>query len=133
LKKILLTLLAISAIVNADVTNVVVDKVFLSKPIKIIDIRTPTEWAETGIIKGAYPIMFFNEKGDANTDAFLAKLNKVVKKNETFAIICRTGNRTTYIAPFLGEKNYNVINLKGGMMKLIQDGYRPTPYRALSR
>ena len=73
--------------------------------------------------------MFFNEKGEANTDAFLAKLNKVVKKNEKFAIICRTGARTTSIAPFLDEKDYNVINLKGGMMKLIQEGYKPTPYR----
>ncbi len=131
MKKILLTILAISAIVNADVTNIEVNKAFLAKPIKIIDIRTPAEWAQTGIIKGAYPIMFFNEKGEANTDAFLVRLNKVVKKNEKFAIICRTGARTTSIAPFLDEKDYNVINLKGGMMKLIQEGYKTTPYRAL--
>jgi rhodanese-related sulfurtransferase len=133
LKKILLTILAISAIVNADVTNVVVTKAFLNKPIKIIDIRTPAEWAQTGIVKGAYPIMFFNEKGEAKEDAFLVKLNKIVKKNETFAIICRTGSRTTAIAPFLDGKDYNVINLQGGMMKLMQDGYRPMHYRVSNR
>ncbi|MBN2721688.1 MAG: rhodanese-like domain-containing protein, partial [Campylobacterales bacterium] len=83
------------------------------------------------IVKGAYPIMFFNEKGEAKEDAFLVKLNKIVKKNETFAIICRTGSRTTAIAPFLSdEKDYNVVNLQGGIMKLMQDGYKPVPYRA---
>ncbi|MGW8169560.1 MAG: rhodanese-like domain-containing protein [Sulfurovaceae bacterium] len=130
MKKIMLFMLALVGISNADVTNVMVTKAFLNKPIKIIDIRTPAEWAQTGIVKGAYPIMFFNEKGEAKEDAFLVKLNKIVKKNETFAIICRTGSRTTAIAPFLDQKDYNVINLQGGMMRLMQDGYKPMPYRA---
>ncbi len=133
MKKIMLFMLALLGISNADVTNVAVTKAFLNKPIKIIDIRTPAEWAQTGIVKGAYPIMFFNEKGEAKEDAFLVRLNKIVKKNETFAIICRTGSRTTAIAPFLDQKDYNVINLQGGMMKLMQDGYKPVPYRVSSR
>jgi len=131
MKKILLAISAISAIANADITNVVATKSFLAKPIKIIDIRTPAEWAQTGIVKGSYPIMFFNDKGEAKPDAFLVQLNKVVKKNEKFAIICRTGSRTAAIAPFLSdEKDYNVINLQGGIMKLMQEGYKPVPYRA---
>ena len=131
MKKILLAISAISAIANADTTNVVATKSFLAKPIKIIDIRTPAEWAQTGIVKGSYPIMFFNDKGEAKPDAFLVQLNKVVKKNEKFAIICRTGSRTAAIAPFLSdEKDYNVINLQGGIMKLMQEGYKPVPYRA---
>ncbi len=130
MKKILLAISAISAIANADITNVVATKSFLAKPIKIIDIRTPAEWAQTGIVKGSYPIMFFNDKGEAKPDAFLVQLNKVVKKNEKFAIICRTGSRTAAIAPFLSdEKDYNVINLQGGIMKLMQEGYKPVPYR----
>jgi len=133
MKKILLAIAMLSAIANADVTNVVATKAFLSKPIKIIDIRTPAEWAQSGIVKGSYPIMFFNEKGEAKEDAFLVQLNKIVKKNETFAIICRTGSRTTAIAPFLDEKDYNVINLQGGIVKLIQEGYTPVPYRASRR
>ncbi|MDD3774867.1 MAG: rhodanese-like domain-containing protein [Sulfurovaceae bacterium] len=131
MKKILLAISIISAIANADITNVVATKSFLAKPIKIIDIRTPAEWAQTGIVKGSYPIMFFNDKGEAKPDAFLVQLNKIVKKNEKFAIICRTGSRTAAIAPFLSdEKDYNVINLQGGIMKLMQEGYKPVPYRA---
>ena len=30
---------------------------FLTKNIKIIDIRTPEEWRETGIVNGSYTIM----------------------------------------------------------------------------
>ncbi|MDY0195119.1 MAG: rhodanese-like domain-containing protein [Sulfurovaceae bacterium] len=130
MKKIFLLFSILTLLIHADVTNVVATKAFLNKPIKIIDIRTPAEWAQSGIIKGSYPIMFFNEKGEAKEDAFLVQLNKIVKKNETFAIICRTGSRTTAITPFLDEKDYNVINLQGGIIKLIQEGYKPVPYRA---
>lgn len=128
MKKILLALLATMALANADVTNVVASKAFLGKNIKIIDVRTPGEWASTGIIKGAYPVMFFDERGEAKEAAFRAKLNKIIKKNEKFAIICRTGARTTAIAKML-DNDYDIINLQGGMSKLMQDGYKPVPYK----
>lgn len=128
MKKILLAFLATIALANADVTNVVASKAFLGKNIKIIDVRTPGEWASTGIIKGAYPVMFFDERGEAKEAAFRAKLNKIIKKNEKFAIICRTGARTTAIAKML-DNDYDIINLQGGMSKLMQDGYKPVPYK----
>ncbi len=128
MKKILLALLATMALANADVTNVVASKAFLGKNIKIIDVRTPGEWASTGIIKGAYPVMFFDERGEAKEAAFRAKLNKIIKKNEKFAIICRTGARTMAIAKML-DNDYDIINLQGGMSKLMQDGYKPVPYK----
>lgn len=128
MKKILLALLATIALANADVTNVVASKAFLGKNIKIIDVRTPGEWASTGIIKGAYTIMFFDERGEAKEAAFRAKLNKIIKKNEKFAIICRTGARTGAIAKIL-DNDYDIINLQGGMSKLMQEGYKPVPYK----
>ena len=128
MKKILLAFLATIALANADVTNVVASKAFLGKNIKIIDVRTPGEWASTGIIKGAYPVMFFDERGEAKEAAFRAKLNKIIKKNEKFAIICRTGTRTMVIAKML-DNDYDIINLQGGMNKLMQDGYKPVPYK----
>ncbi|MDD5359708.1 MAG: rhodanese-like domain-containing protein [Sulfurovaceae bacterium] len=128
MKKILLALLAIMALANADVTNVVASKAFLGKNIKIIDVRTPGEWASTGIIKGSYPVMFFDERGEAKEAAFRAKLNKIIKKNEKFAIICRTGARTTAIAKIL-DNDYDIINLQGGMVRLMQEGYKPVPYK----
>ncbi len=110
--------------------NIEASAEFVQKDIKIIDIRTPSEWKETGIVKDSYTIMFFNEKGAYDVDDFLAQLNKVVKKDEQFALICRTGSRTSMIAQFLSkELGYDVINLTSGIMKMIKDGYKTTPYK----
>ena len=102
---------------------------FAEKNIKIIDIRTPAEWKETGIVKGSYTIMFFDEQGNFYRD-FLKELDKVVKKDEPFALICRVGSRTGMVSEFLSEKlGYKVINLKGGIMKMIHEGYKTVPYQ----
>ena len=128
--RILFGLLITATALMAELQNVWVTKDFLKKDIKIIDIRTPGEWKETGIVKGVHTIMFFDEKGKFNVEEFLVKLNKVVKKDEQFALICRTGSRTAEIAKFLSDQlGYNVINLGGGMMKLKHEGYKPVPYK----
>jgi len=128
--KILLSLILTSSLSFASLENMEASPTSI-KNIKIIDIRTPAEWRETGIIKNAYTIMFFDEKGGYDVDKFISKLNKVVKKDEKFAIICRTGNRTTTIADFLANKlGYNLVNLKGGVVNLIKKyGYKLTPFK----
>jgi len=126
---ILVMILAISSLFG-QLEQILVTENFLEKDIKIVDIRTPPEWKQTGIVKGSYTIMFFDEKGGYDMKHFLSELNKIVKDGEKFALICRTGSRTTVIAPFLSQKlGYNVVNLKGGIEKLIKEGYRPSPYR----
>ena len=130
MKKIILGLLLLSLSLFAEVTDVVVTPEFVnSTKMKIIDIRTPEEWRETGIVKGAYTLTFFNKNGDYDIYSFLNSLNKIVKKDEKFALICRTGSRSKMVSNFLGNKlNYHVVNLKGGLMKLLQDGYKTQPY-----
>ena len=113
----------------AEFKNVVVSPKFLNNNIKIIDIRTVAEWKETGIIKGAYTIEFFDENGKFDIPKFRKSLDNVVKKGEQFALICRVGSRTGEVSRYLAsEFNYNVINLDGGMVKLYRDGYRPVKY-----
>lgn len=130
MKKILFGLLFTGSMLLASLQNVLVTPKFVDKKIKIIDIRTPAEWKETGIIKDAYTITFFDEQGNFNIENFLKKLNMAVKKDEQFALICRTGSRTTMVSQFLSDKlGYKVINLKGGIMKIIQEGYKTVPYR----
>ena len=127
--KILFGLLLFATSLFAELQNVWVTKDFLNKNIKIIDIRTPAEWRETGIVKGSIPIMFFDEQGNYDVPKFLKALNKVVKKDEQFALICRVGSRTGMVSEFLSkDMGYKVINLKGGMMKLISEGYKPVQY-----
>ena len=100
----------------AEVRNSYITQEILNSNIPIVDVRTPPEWRETGLLKGAIPIMFFNQRGDYNVNAFLSELNKKVDTTKPFALICHTGSRTSMIAPWLSkELHYNVINLKGGM------------------
>lgn len=130
MKKILLVLLFAGTMLMAELQQVWATPSFANKKIKIIDIRTPSEWKETGIVKDSYTIMFFDEQGNFDVENFIAKLNRVVKKNEPFAIICRTGSRTTMVGQFLADKlGYKVINLKGGIMKMMQEGYKTVRYK----
>ena len=132
MKKILVIVAFLTSMLSAQLQQVVVSKSFLdnNKDLKIIDIRTLPEWKETGIVKGSYTIEFFNQQGGYDVNKFTAELNKVVKKGEKFAIICRTGSRTSAIASFLSDKlGYNLINLKGGITKLIREGYKTQAYK----
>ena len=130
MKKIVLGILVFSAFLFAEVQHITVTPDFFKKEIPVIDIRTSAEWKQTGIVKGAHTIMFFDERGAYNVDDFLAKLNKVIKKDQPFALICRTGSRTAMISDFLDkELGYQVINLQGGMVELIRSGYQPALYQ----
>jgi len=130
LKKTIFALLLLATSLMAELTQVWATPEFAEKNIKIIDIRTPAEWKETGIIKDSYTITFFDERGNFNVANFLKQLNSVVKKDEQFALICRVGSRTGMVSEFLSEKlGYKVINLKGGIMKMIHDGYKTVPYK----
>lgn len=130
MKKIVFGFLITLSALMAELQQVWSTPDFTQKNIKIIDIRTPSEWKETGIVKDSYTIMFFDEQGNFYVPAFLKELNKVVKKDEQFALICRVGSRTGMVSEFLSEKlGYKVINLKGGIIKMIQEGYKTVPYQ----
>ncbi|HFQ61965.1 MAG TPA: rhodanese-like domain-containing protein [Epsilonproteobacteria bacterium] len=130
LKKIIIGVAILATSLVAEVQQVWATPEFTHKNIKIIDIRTPAEWKETGIVEHSYTIMFFDERGNFNLKNFLTRLNKIVKKDEPFALICRVGSRTGMVSKFLSEKlGYKVINLKGGITKMIKEGYKTVPYK----
>ncbi|OHD97311.1 MAG: sulfurtransferase [Sulfurimonas sp. RIFCSPHIGHO2_12_FULL_36_9] len=131
MKKIALSLLLVSASLFAAITNEEASQGLISSNIPIVDIRTPGEWKETGLLKGSIPIMLFDEKGNYDLKDFLEKLNKVVDTKKQFAIICRTGSRTSVLAPFLSQKlNYDVINIKSGIVYAKQLKLPILPYQA---
>ena len=123
-------LLLLGSMLSAKVTNTPVTIAFIEEnKMKIIDIRTQGEWANMGIIKDAYLLTFFDEQYHFNAPKFLKELDKIVEKDEQFAIICNTASRTQQVSNFLSKKhNYNVVNLTGGMMKLYRDGFKPEFY-----
>lgn len=102
---------------------------FFSKDITIIDIRTEAEWRQTGIVAGSRTITFFDENGSYDLATFLQQLDRVVNRNEEFAIICRSGRRTRVAAQILTKKGYKVIDLKGGVQYLPKIGIELVPYQ----
>jgi rhodanese-related sulfurtransferase len=114
----------------ASVTNQYLTQELINSKTPIVDIRTTSEWRETGVVKGAIPIMFFNEKGEFNIKGFLAELNKKVDTTKPFALICRTGSRTKMVSEFLSNKlGYTVINLQGGILYAKSKNLPILPYK----
>lgn len=83
--------------------------------ITLIDIRTPPEWKETGIARGAKLVNMLHPQG---APGFTNALLEQVKGDRTapIALICRTGNRTTQVQRYLQNQGFTqVYNVKEGM------------------
>lgn len=83
--------------------------------ITLIDIRTPPEWRDTGIAKGAKQVNMLHPKG---AQGFVDQLLGEVKgdRNAPIALICRTGNRTTQVQNYLQSVGFTqVYNVPEGM------------------
>ncbi len=129
MKKIMLLLMLAVSFVWAELRQVDASEAIVKSGIQIVDIRTKPEWQETGVIKDSILITFFDEQGRYDVQAFMNELNKHVTKDKEFALICRTGNRTSMVSEFLSKQGYKVINLQGGIKRLISQGYAPSAYK----
>ena len=71
--------------------------------IKIIDIRRPQEWAETGVVEGSVKATAFDASGRL-LNSFVETLRQTVQPDEEFIVICRTGNRTAMLSNWLATR-----------------------------
>ncbi|TVO58766.1 rhodanese-like domain-containing protein [Denitromonas halophila] len=81
--------------------------------VPVVDIRTAPEWQQTGIVPGSHLLTFFDKRGEAEPEAWLARLQAIAKPGQPVVLICRSGNRSTVVSRFLTEnagytKVYNV-------------------------
>ncbi len=91
----------------------------------LIDIRTPMEWMQTGVVPGSHLLTFFDEYGNYNIDQFMQEFKKLVPTTDTpFVLICRTGSRTATVGNFLANQlGYsNAMHLAGGIYAWSADG-----------
>ncbi len=121
MKKLLLAILIFSTSLFAGVKDLDIEKFEKAKKegIPVIDIRTPSEWRETGIIDGSHTIMFFDPSGRYDLKSFLEQLSRLgIDKNSPFVLVCRSASRTKMLGDFLSDKmGYkNVYELKGGIL-----------------
>ncbi len=116
---IILTLLLSSTLyakfINLNPTQV---QKKIDQEVLLIDIRTPEEWRETGIVPTSKKMMFFSPDGTYDVQGWLNKLSTLVKdKNTPIVLICRTGSRTKILGDFLSKqvKFTNVFHLEHGI------------------
>ncbi|MEE9424576.1 MAG: rhodanese-like domain-containing protein [Methylococcales bacterium] len=91
----------------------------------VIDVRTPEEWDETGVIPGAKKAMFFNQQMQPVEDEFLKEINKITNNTDKPVVLyCRSGGRSGKAANLLAEKTVlkNVYSLDGGIKQWLAEG-----------
>lgn len=81
--------------------------------LKLIDIRSPAEWRETGVAPGSGKVDFY--KGPQTVAEYILR-ETGGDKNAPIALICRTGNRTTTAQKYLQGIGFTqVYNVREGM------------------
>lgn len=104
------------------------------KGVVLIDIRTPMEWKQTGVVPGSKLLTFFDEYGNYNIDSFMQEFQKLVPTIDTpFVLICRTGSRTATVGNFLANQmGYtNAMHLSGGIFAWHSDGNGFEPVKSI--
>ena len=119
MKKILLMIAVLGTSLFADFKTVDANafEKLMVKGYPTIDIRTPMEWKQTGIIKGAHKMMFFTPKGQPDLVQWFFELGHLVKdKKEPILLYCAHANRSKTLAEGLTQMGFeNVYELKGGI------------------
>ena len=111
-------LLLVSLGVHAEIINI--DNAELTrlqaKGVPVIDIRTPEEWRDTGVIKGAR-LLTFSFGGGFDKAGWLKQEQQVVKPGEPVVLICRSGRRSKAVADYLESQSVKgtIYNASGGM------------------
>ena len=84
--------------------------------VPVVDIRTPEEWRDTGVIKGAR-LMTYSFSGGFDKAAWLKQVQQVAKPGEPVILICRSGRRSAAVADYLESHptKGKIYNASGGM------------------
>lgn len=86
------------------------------KGVPVVDIRTPEEWRDTGVIKGAR-LMTYSFSGGFDKAAWLKQVQQVAKPGEPVILVCRSGRRSAAVANYLESQptKRKIYNASGGM------------------
>lgn len=82
----------------------------------LVDIRTPAEWRQTGVARGA---KLLNMQHQGGAEGFIEDLLEMMggDKNAAVALICRTGVRTRQVQAYLQAMGFaQVLDVNEGMV-----------------
>lgn len=95
----------------------------MEKGVKVVDIRRPEEWHQTGVVAGSHLLTAFDRYGRIEPD-FVGEFEELVARDEPVVLICRTGSRTAALARALAEQleYQQVYNVTDGITRWIAEG-----------
>lgn len=130
----ILAILLIALSATAEVIDIDNEQLqsLLAEGVPVVDVRTPPEWQQTGVIAGSHRLMFFDPVGRYDARQWLAELQSIAGPDEPVILICRTGNRTSTISAFLaGQAGYETVyNVRHGITSWIASGRPVSPVAA---
>lgn len=130
MKYLIALMLFFTALLHAEYISEPISQELLAQKVPLIDIRTQGEWKETGVVKDAITLTFFNEQGQYDMDKFLAELNAKIDTKKEFALICRSGSRSGMLGRYLSDKlGYKIIDIQGGMLDAKNRNVPIVPYK----
>ena len=109
-----LVLIVTTAVVFAETRSMTAPAAFEAMgrdEVIVLDIRTPAEWAESGVAQGALPVSMHSRDFGANLSAILT-----LHPDKQLALICATGGRSGHVAAVLAQNGIaDVIDISEGM------------------
>ena len=100
----------------------------MRRGVPVVDIRTPEEWSETGVIEGSRLLTFFDAQGRYDVRAWLSELATIASsRDDPVALICDSGGRSALVGHFLdAQLGYrHVFDVPGGIARWLAED-RPT-------
>jgi len=123
---LLAALLAVSAPLRADVTSVDLAEFekLRERGVPLVDLRTPAEWSDTGVIEGSHLLTFADARGRFDAEAWATRLTAIAAPGEPVALICARGGRSTIASRILDRRfGYGqVFNVLGGIEQWVAEG-----------
>ncbi len=127
----LLLLLSFASLVRAEVIDVGNAEFarLLAAGVPVIDIRSESEWKETGVVPGSRLITLYDERGRVDAPGWLEKVRDVAKPEQPVILICRSGNRTRAASRLLSQQaGYKTVyNVQDGIRGWAKDGRAVAP------
>jgi len=118
--------LLLAAPLYAQVSNINNNELqqLIAQGVPVIDVRRSEEWAQTGVVEGSHLLTFFDKQGGYDLNKWMAEFSRLAGQDDSFVLICRTGNRTGTISKFLDQKlNYHKVNnVSKGITHWIKQG-----------
>lgn len=100
-------------------------KALIAEGLPVVDVRTPGEWQQTGVVAGSQLVMLVDEAGRSDPELWKRQMAAIADPTKPVVLICRSGNRSNVGAKILQQQNphrkiYNVREGINGWLRSAQ-------------